>query len=102
MNQMVGFLTKDEKDQRLAWVNLTTAESNLVTMQNYFTEIAIDFGLDKRAVSICSMENKCIEQLRMCCSYYQAHSANQYFNKYQVKKWYEKYCEDELKKAEDV
>lgn len=101
MNQMVGFLTKDEKDQRLAWVNLTTAESNLVTMQNYFTEIAIDLGLDKRAVSICSMENKCIEQLRMCCSYYQAHSANQYFNKYQVKKWYEKYCEDELKKAED-
>mgnify|MGYP000181701463 CR=1 FL=1 len=41
MNQFAGFLIKNEQKQRLAMVNLTIAQSALVTMQNYFAEIAI-------------------------------------------------------------
>jgi len=100
-NQFAGFLVKDEQKQRLAMVNLTTAQSALVTMQNYFAEIAIDFGFQERQLALCVMETQSIERLIMCCSYYQTHSPNNYFNKYQIKDWYEGHCRDERKIAED-
>lgn len=100
-NQFAGFLVKDEQKQRLAMVNLTTAQSALVTMQNYFAEIAIDFGFQERQLALCVMETQSIERLIMCCSYYQTHSPNKYFNKYQIKDWYEGHCRDERKIAED-
>lgn len=100
-NQFVGVLVKDEQKQRLAMVNLTTAQSTLVTMQNYFAEIAIDFGFQERQLALCVMETQSIERLIMCCSYYQAHSPNKYFNKYQIRNWYDGHCRDERKIAED-
>lgn len=100
-NQFAGFLVKDEQKQRLAMVNLTTAQSALVTMQNYFAEIAIDFGFQERQLALCVMETQSIERLIMCCSYYQTHSPNKYFNKYQIRNWYDGHCRDERKIAED-
>ena len=97
-NQFAGFLVKDEQKQRLAMVNLTTA---LVTMQNYFAEIIIDFGFQERQLALCVMETESIERLIMCCSYYQTHSPNKYFNKYQIRNWYDRHCRDERKIAED-
>lgn len=100
-NQFAGFLVKDEQKQRLAMVNLTTAQSTLSTMQNYFAEIAIDFGFQERQLPLCVMETQNIERLIMCCSYYQTHSSNKYFNKYQIKDWYDGHCRYERKIAEN-
>ena len=41
------------------------------------------------------------KRLIMCCSYYQAHLPNKYFNKYQIGDWYDEYCRDERKIVED-
>ena len=101
MNQFAGFLAKEEQKQRLAMVNLITAQSSLVTMQNYFAEIAIDFGFQERQMVLCVMETQNIERLIMCCSYYQTHSPNKYFDKYQIRNWYDGYCRDERKIAEE-
>ena len=101
MNQFAGFLAKEEQKQRLAMVNLITAQSSLVTMQNYFAEIAIDFGFQERQMVLCVMETQNIERLIMCCRYYLAHSPNKYFNKYQIRNWYDGYCRDERKIAEE-
>ena len=101
MNQFAGFLIKNEQKQRLAMVNLTIAQSALVTMQNYFAEIAIDFSFQERQLTLCVMETQNIERLIMCCSYYQTHSPNKYFNKYQIKDWYDGHCRDERKIAEN-
>lgn len=100
-NQFAEFLAKDEQKQRLAMVNFTTAQSALVTMQNYFAEIVIDFGFQERQLALCVMETQSMEQLMMCCSYYQIHSPNKYFNKYQIRDWYDGHCRDERKIAED-
>ena len=99
-NQFAGFLIKDEQKQRLAMVNLTTAQSALVTMQNYFAEIAIDFGFQERQLALCVMETQSIERLTMCCSYYLEHMPSKYFDKYQIKDWYEEHCRDERGIAE--
>ena len=101
MNQFAGFLIKNEQKQRLAMVNLTIAKSALVTMQNYFAEIAIDFSFQERQLTLCVMETQNIERLIMCCSYYQTHSPNKYFNKYQISNWYDGHCRDERKIVED-
>ena len=82
-------------------VNLTTAQSTLTTMQNYFAEIVIDFGFQERHFNLCILETQSMERLMMCCSYYQTHSPNKYFNKYQIKDWYEGHCRNERKIAED-
>ena len=99
-NQFAGFLIKDEQKQRLAMVNLTTAQSALVTMQNYFAEIAIDFGFQERQSALCVMETQSMERLTMCCSYYLEHMPSKYFDKYQIKDWYEGHCRDERGIAE--
>ena len=101
MNQFAGFLIKNEQKQRLAMVNLTIAQSALVTMQNYFAEIAIDVSFQERQLTLCVMETQNIERLIMCCSYYQTHSPNKYFNKYQISNWYDGHCRDERKIVED-
>ena len=99
-NQFAEFLIKDEQKQRLAMLNLTTAQSALVTMQNYFAEIAIDFGFQERQLALCVMETQSIERLTMCCSYYLEHMPSKYFDKYQIKDWYEGHCRDERGIAE--
>ena len=50
---------------------------------------------------LCVMETQNIERLIMCCSYYQTHSPNKYFNKYQISNWYDGHCRDERKIVED-
>jgi hypothetical protein len=100
-DQFVGFLLKDEQKQRLAVVNLTAARSSLATMQNYFGEIVTDFDFQTRHLNLCNVETQSIDQLIMCCSYYQMHSPNPYFNKYQIKDWYIGYCKDERDMVEE-
>lgn len=101
INQFAGFLTKDEQKQRLAMVNLTTAQSTLSTMQNCFAEDAIDFGFQELHLELCPIETQAIGQLMMCCAYYQTHFVNKYFNKYEIKDWYEASRKAERKAVEE-
>ena len=100
-NQFGFLLTKKENKQELVLFNLTEAQSALESMQNFFAEMAAEFGFQERHVMLCNTETQSIKQLTMCCKYYLAHSPDPYFDKYQVKKWYDSYCEAERKKAED-
>lgn len=102
MNQFAEFLLRDNQNQSLAMFNLTTAQSALTTMQNYFGEIAIDLGFEQKHLDLCNAEVQNIEQLIMCCSYYKTHFPNKYFNKYEPQKWYEAHCREERKAAESV
>lgn len=101
-NQFAGFLLRDGQKQRLAMINLTSAKSTLTTMQSYFGEITIDPGFQERHLKLCNIEAQNIEQLIMCCNYYQAHSPNKYFNKYQIREWYDAHCREERKVAENI
>ena len=101
INQFVGFLTKDEQNQRLAMINLTTAQSALITMQNYFADIAMDFSIHERHFELCAMETQSVGRLIMCCNYYQTHSASKYFNKYEIKDWYEERCRNKRRAVEE-
>lgn len=100
-NQFVGFLKKDDKNQRLAMINLIAAKSSLMTMQNYFADIAVDFGLQEKHAELSITETKSIELLIMCCNYYKTHNANKYFNKYQIKGWYDEHCRNQRKTVEE-
>ena len=100
-NQFAGFLTKDEQKQRLAMINLMTAQSALATMQSYFADIAMDFGIHEKHSELCIMETQSVGQLMMCCDYYQTHSASKYFNKYEIKGWYEENCRSKRKTLEE-
>lgn len=102
MNQFAKFLYRDDQNKRLAIINLTAAQSALATMQNYFGKIAIDLGFEEKHLNLCKMEAQNIEQLMMCCSYYQTHSPNKYFNKYQIKEWYDAHCREEREVAESA
>lgn len=81
-------------------VNLRAAQSALVLMQNYFSEVAADFDVQERQRVLCAMEERNIKRLTMCCSYYFEHMPSKYFDKYHIKDWYEGHCRDERRIAE--
>lgn len=95
-NQFAGFLHKDLEEQRLTMLNLTDAKSTLTKMQDSFSELTIDFDTSEWPSDFTAIETKSIEQLIMYCSYYQVHSPSKYFNKYQIKSWYDKQQQDNL------
>ena len=101
MNQFVEFLTRDESKQQLAMFNLTMAKSWLEKMQSYFAEIAEEFDLQERQQKLCDKETQIIEHLIMCCSYYSEHSPSKFFNRFQIRDWYEKRCRNERKIVEE-
>ena len=99
-NQFAGILTRDEQERRLPMVNLTAAQSALVPMQNCFAEIAADLDAQERQQNLCTMEERIIKRLAMCCSYYLEHAPSKYFDKYQIKDWYDGHCREERRIAE--
>lgn len=101
INQFAEFLIKDEKKQRSAMADLRRAQNALTAMQHYFSDIAIDFGIEERHLELCIMETQSVERLMMCCAYYQTHSENRYFDKYEIKNWYEANCRNERKTVEE-
>ena len=99
-NQFAGILTREEQKRRLPMVNLTAAQSALVLMQNYFSEVAADFDIQERQRVLCVKEERNIKRLTMYCSYYLEHMPSKYFDKYQIKDWYEGCCREERRIAE--
>lgn len=99
-NQFAGILTRDEQKRRLPMVNLRAAQSALVLMQNYFSDVATEFDVQEKQRVLCTMEEQNIKRLIMCCSYYLEHMPSKYFDKYHIKDWYEGHCRDERRIAE--
>ena len=99
-NQFAGILTRDEQKRRLPMANLRAAQSALVPMQDCFAEVAADFDVQERQQVRCAMEERSIKRLTMCCSYYLEHMPSKYFDKYQIKDWYEEYCREERRSVE--
>ncbi len=101
MNQFVDFVKRDDKFQRLAIVNLTDTISYLPKMQEYFSNIADEFNLQEKHSYLCETERQVLQQLMMCCLYYKEHKPDKYFDKYQIKRWYEAYEKSERQAVEE-
>ena len=99
-NQFVGILTRDEQKWRLPMENLRMAQSALVPMQDCFAEVAVDCDAQERHRVRCVTEERSIKRLTMCCSYYLEHMPSKYFDKYQIKDWYEGHCREERRIVE--
>ena len=94
--QFTCFLKRNSKEQRLAVLNLKAARSALKQMQLYFSDIACGTEFYIRHTELCTVQMQNLDLLLMNCSYYQTHYPNKYFNKYQVKVWYEESLSDEM------
>ena len=94
--QFAGFLKRTDKEQRLALLNLKAARHAVEQMQLYFSDIACETEFYIRHTELCIVEIQSLDLLLMNCSYYQAHHPNKYFNKYQVKVWYEESLNNEM------
>lgn len=88
--------TLADEIEKALMLNLTDAKSTLTKMQDSFSELTIDFDTSEWPSDFTAIETKSIEQLIMYCSYYQVHSPSKYFNKYQIKSWYDKQQQDNL------
>ena len=99
-NQFSGFMSREYETERLALINLTIVQNSLADMQHYFTGIAIEFGFQERNSKLCTTEKQSLAQLMMYCAYYKEHSPNKFFNKYQIRDWYENQCKNQMEVAE--
>jgi hypothetical protein len=102
-NQIVGFLRRDADNTRLAIVNLQTARSTLGKMQVFFAEVSDEQRLFQRQhAELCMLEEQRLEYLLMACMYFQAHQPSKYFNKYQIKAWYNVNYMEAIKEAQSA
>lgn len=100
-NQFLGFLKKDN-NMTLAMTNIILANSNLAVMQKYFLDISVNYDFKEKHMELSTLEIKSINQLIMSCTYYQNNTGNRYFDKYQIKKWYEEYEDNKRKTVEKL
>jgi hypothetical protein len=102
-NQFVGFLRKDADDTRLAIVNLQTARSTLGKMQVFFADVSDEQRLFQRQhAELCGLEEQRLEYLLMACMYYQEHQPSKYFDKYQIKAWYNANYTETIKETQSA
>ena len=101
-NQFVGVILRDTEKARLAVeVNLRIAQNALDEMQAFFTNITNKQSfLQKQHVELCGLEKQQLEYLIMACLYYQEHQPSKYFNKYQIKAWYNANYTNAIKEAQ--
>ena len=99
--QFAGFLRKDAENQRLALVNIRTANSSLKNMQQFFYDACHNTAYQKEHEELCAIEQQRINSLLMNCNYYMDHSPSKYFNKYQVTAWNEASNRRELETVEE-
>ncbi|MEG2256145.1 MAG: hypothetical protein RSB50_08360 [Cetobacterium sp.] len=90
INQFFTFLKKEEK-AHLALINLFEMKKELENLQNFFSNIIIDYNyLQKEHLEICFQEKVNLEKLYMSCSYYKSHNPSNYFKKILIEEWYKK------------
>ncbi|MFZ3171034.1 MAG: hypothetical protein WA118_03495 [Carboxydocellales bacterium] len=100
-NQFVGVILRDTEKARLAIeVNLRTAQNTLDEMQAFFANVANEQGLFKKQhAELCELEKQQLEYLIMTCLYFQEHQPSKYFNKYQIKAWYNANYKEAISRA---
>ncbi|MGL5042171.1 MAG: hypothetical protein ACRC6X_03585 [Culicoidibacterales bacterium] len=102
-NQVVGFLSGDTEQSRLALINLRQTLSNLKKMQTFFNEICIEQQiLIESHQKLCLSEEKIYQQLMISCMYFSEHKPRKHFNRYQIGIWYENNYKDKLKRASET
>ncbi len=89
IKQFVGFLQQDSKLTRLALINLRMAQVSIEKMHNFFANIINEQGvLQHEHSKLCMDEKESLHNLIVACQYFKEHQPNEYFNKYQMKNWY--------------
>jgi len=100
-NQFVGFLIRDTDKERLAVINLRTAQGALDSMHAFFADFCNEQGLlQKNHSELCVLEKQGLENLLRACLYYQEHQPSKYFSKYQINIWYKANYIEIVKKAQ--
>lgn len=91
INQLVKFFTRDQEKGNLALINLEKAQYTLYKMQKYFGDIIDEQGvLLHEHEELCVDEERNIQTLIITCRYFQEHMPSKFFDKYEIKSWYNK------------
>lgn len=92
INQMVGFISRIEKDSKLAMINLHNAKNQLEEMQDFFKQIIKRSGhqLNKH-YDLQEKERSGIEKLNMYNLYYQNHPNSRVATSSMIANWYSNY-----------
>ena len=94
--------SKIDEDIRLTMCNLMSVSYSLIEMQKFFLDISINYRLEKEHIKISDFEIKNIDKLIMTYTYYRKNDRSIYFDKYQIKKWYEEYKDNKRKTVEKL
>lgn len=87
-NQLVKFIGREERFERLAAYNLRSALAALPDMQMLFDNMSLENEHKAIHMEICKNEEKVLLEAFMCCKYYISNTPSLYFKKYQVKEWF--------------
>jgi len=89
INQMVGFVTKDENNSRLAMVNLLYAKNQIEEMQEFFNQTIMRAGHQFKSHSdLKKRELESIEKMYMYNLYYQNHPNSRVAIDAMISSWY--------------
>lgn len=87
-NQLVKFIGREERFERLVTYNLSSALAALPNMQMLFEKISLENEHKAMHTELCKNEEKVLLEAFMCCKYYISNTPSLYFKKYQVKEWF--------------
>lgn len=87
-NQLVKFIGREERFERLVTYNLSSALAALPNMQMLFEKMSLENEHKAMHTELCKNEEKVLLEAFMCCKYYISNTPSLYFKKYQVKEWF--------------
>jgi len=96
LKQLGNFMSRDLNQDRLTINNLRKAQTTLIKMHNFFEKISEENGLLQQHLDLLKDEQDNLRDLAISCFYYINNEPNEYRNKYYIKEWYTKYCEQQL------
>lgn len=88
-NNLIGFLSRDEKETINAIFDIRCASLSVVKMQSFFEKVSIDYKvLMDRHTQLCEKETNSIKNLLMTCMYYKENQPSTHFKKYDIHGWH--------------
>ena len=98
-DQLISFIKKEDRGNRLAIYNLKAALAALPNVQKFFDDLTLDSEHHSKHVELCALEEKVIFEAYMCCEYYLSHEPEPNYNKYQAKAWFSSSRKEEIDKV---
>lgn len=83
-----NLLSREENTIRMFLLNLRKIQNTYLVMQEYFKRGNLISNQEKHS-KLCLRERKSINNFIMYCHYYNSHTLNKNYNKYDIKIWYE-------------